>query len=145
MKKIIISLIIIFISVQAYANPLQFMWQDESDKWSLQDTILEGTFMSLVLIDVMQTRYFLDMPPKYITKDGKDYIQTHEENNIFMGEYPSKTKLYLLSSSGIILHLGISYIIPKPYRNIWQSVWIGMRIKNIYHNYQAVGGFHIKF
>ena len=123
MKRIIMIAIMLMVASGCFA------W--EHDSWTTQDTVLQSAFVALTCIDLWQTYTFL-----YIDKDGK-------ESNPFMGEHPSKQRFFIIGGGWIVLHSTISYIIPKPYRAIWQFVFIADEIYFIHHNYSC--GVRIKF
>ena len=100
-------------------------------EWTTQDTVLQSAFTTLACIDLWQTYTFL-----YIDKDGK-------ESNPFMGEHPSKQRFFVIGGGWIVLHSAISYIIPKQFRTIWQSIWISEEIYCIHNNYTL--GVQLKF
>jgi hypothetical protein len=121
MKRIIMILIMLMVASSCFAF----------DPWTTQDTVLQSAFTALTCIDLWQTYTFL-----YIDKDGA-------ETNPFMGEHPSKQRFFIIGGGGIVLHSAISYIIPKPYRAIWQFIFIADEIYFIHHNYQF--GVRLKF
>ena len=100
-----------------------------ADKWDKEDIILQSIFTIETLIDWKQTKTF-------IKKGGI-------ESNPFLGENPSQGKIDLYIGSSILLHTGISHILPKKYRNYWQLIWIGIEGQAIHKNYQT--GVRIQF
>ena len=124
MRKIIFSLIMILFPIPCFANPFQFLWQDESDKWNMQDSVLEGSYGLLYLIDGIYTVHNLK----------KDNIK---ELNIFSGEHPSTRKIFVYTSIFFIGHTGIAYMLPSKFRTIWQSIFIGVELTAIYRNFMV--------
>lgn len=126
MKKIIISLMFVFVSSSVFAY-------DYKNNWSIQDTILQSSLVTLLYIDCQQT--------KWISK-----TKGHKEANPFLGENPSNKKINLYFISYGILHTGVSYILPSVIRiknqsfylrTIWQSIYIGMELNATIYNYKA--------
>lgn len=130
MKKIILILIILMSMV---GNG--FAEEENPYKWTKEDTILQGIFITTLAIDMWYTYTFL--------YTGNYRERGIYETNPILGKYPSKNKLYLYSISGAILHTGITYILPKPYRNMWQSFWIGGEMYAINYSYSL--GIKLKF
>lgn len=117
--KIVLTLLLIFLSTPVYAF----------DKWDKEDITLQTIFTIETLIDWKQTKTF-------VKKGGI-------ESNPFLGERPSQGKIDLYIGSSILLHAGVSHILPKKYRNYWQLIFIGIEAQAIHHNYQA--GVRINF
>ena len=103
--------------------------KSSADKWDKEDIALQSIFTIETLIDWKQTKTF-------IQAGGK-------ESNPFLGAYPSQKKIDILIGSSILLHAGISHILPKKYRNYWQLIFIGIEAQAIHHNYQT--GVRINF
>ena len=132
MKKIIISLILVLIfGSNLFANPLQFMWQNKNNKWDLQDSVLQIAVISSIAVDMMQTNYALNNGCK--------------EENPILGEHPNKLKFYTYNISVMTLHTMTSYILPKRYRTIFQSVYLGIELGVITSNYCVMGEFKLSF
>lgn len=142
MKKTIFALfiLIILITSNLFAeNSLQFMWdKDGSDEWNTQDTVLQLTFSTLLIIDFWQTYTFLytDKHQQSYVENGVTYTTTYNETNLFLEENPSKLKLFSYVGFCLVGHFLISYILPNPFRTIWQIAWSCIEIKYIRHNYQ---------
>lgn len=94
-----------------------------ADEWDKEDIALQTIFTIETIIDWKQTKQFI--------KDG------FAETNPFLGSHPSQRKIDIIIGSSILLHAGISHILPKKYRNYWQLIWIGIEGQAIHHNYQA--------
>lgn len=117
--KIIFTLLIFFLSAPSYAF----------DKWNKEDIALQTIFTIETLIDWKQT--------KTCMKNGG------REKNYLLGSRPNQQTIDLFMGSSILLHAGISMLLPKKYRNYWQYLWIGIEAKVIHHNYQV--GTRISF
>lgn len=151
MKKIILVVVLVMMmGSSGFANPLQFMW-GQDDQWLWQDTLIQGIFTSLMLIDWRQTHDVItEKETVYQSGDVVDQNGTvigswhykyerykYNEKNPILGEHPSKKKLAFYMSSMIIGHNLIAYILPRPYREIWQAAGIGIEITSIANNYSA--------
>jgi len=124
MKKLLSSCLVVFL---ISSNGFAFDWKRN---WSVQDSILQGSFILIASVDWLQTRY----------------IATHphfKESNPILGKETSLTKINSYFSICIIGQTLISYILPNPYRVIWQSFWIGFETNTIAYNYNA--GIKLKF
>lgn len=112
MKNLLIILLLVLVPMS--------LWAWKPDKWEAEDTLLQGIFITFLILDCNQTYY----------------RQGYKEENIILGEYPSNKKVNLYFISYGILHTGIAYILPKPYRNYWQLLCIGVESNTVYYNYK---------
>jgi hypothetical protein len=157
MKKIIFVLILLY-SSSLYANPLKFLWQDKQEnKWAWQDTLLEGSFILLTLIDWKQTDSIITQKEhvhasgNVIDQNGTiigtwhhDYMKySYEEQNWILGKHPSKKKVAIYNLSVITGHALFAYIFPNPWRKMWITGGIGVEIYATSTNF--VAGATIKF
>jgi hypothetical protein len=126
MKKVILVLMMIAIVSPGFAYQV--------DPWTTQDTVLQLTFTISFIIDVWQTYTFL-----YSEKYQK---QNYYETNLILGENPSKVKLFTYNSVCVLSHTIISFLLPQPFRMIWQCIWIAVEIYAIRNNYEI--GVRIK-
>jgi len=90
------------------------------DPWTWQDTAWEATFISLVLIDVGETRALMD---------GR-----HHELNPIVGPHPSESRLVGLAFAGVVTHAGVAYLLPHGWRRGWQAIGIGIEVAAVGHN-----------
>ena len=117
MKKIMMILIlVIFFKVTSDIKAQQ------SNSWTTQDTILQLSYTTITLLDGLQTK-------KFIKND------TGRELNPVVGPNPSQKKINSAVFTVIILHAGVSYILPKKYRHIWQYIFIGVEGHTVYYNH----------
>ena len=121
MKKIIL-LTILLIPFKSFAI----------DKWETEDTILQSTFILLTTIDWLQSRSSLEY---------RETLFIYKP--IYNTEYPSKKQFDTLIPIGILLHTGVSIILPKQIRPIWQFTFIILEGNAIINNYNI--GIRIKF
>ena len=127
MKKIIITILII-LGITSNCSA----WEYKHDPWTIQDSILQTIVIGTILIDSCQTYTFL------YTKDYNVY-----ETNPILGKHPSKEKFVAYWGISLIAHTGISYILPKPARTIWQSITISIQSYCIYKGYEL--GIRVQF
>lgn len=123
------------------------------DEWSKTDIALQSVYTVLHVIDWGQTRYLTTQrnisviktngntcyygPCTYSTQVSKI------ETNFILGKFPSKTEVDLYFASTLVLHTAISYILPKPYRTLWQAGTIGLEAYVINNNFNV--GIHGMF
>jgi hypothetical protein len=124
MKKIMMILVLLMVASGGYA------W--EHDPWTIQDTVLQSVFVAFLTIDVLQTYTFL------YTSDNPC-----KEGNPILDEHPSKKKFFAYNSICLIGHTFITYLLPKSFRTIWQSIFITTELSCISYNYYA--GVRISF
>ena len=84
----------------------------DNKSWTATDTTLQLTFSTLLIMDWTQTLHIVRNKDKY-----------YETNNM-LGEYPSKRDVNRYFFTSLVGHAAVSYLLPKPYRTIWQSVYI---------------------
>jgi hypothetical protein len=106
MKKIIISLMLLTFCL---GNTLTAL---AADKWTREDIALEFVFGGLLLCDYRQTKYIAEHP------------ETYYEKNFLLGKHPSVGEVNTHFLSSLILHAGITHILPQEYRKYWQGIWI---------------------
>lgn len=141
MKKMMVIVFVLLFSSQIFAKvvktkngyKLDSFSQEEinyvkdikstRDPWTIQDTILELSFLTLAAIDLWQTYTFL-----YKDKDP--------ESLELLGERPSKKELFLKAGLWGLGHVGIALLIPNKYlRNAWQVAGITIHFCAIGKNY----------
>jgi hypothetical protein len=80
--------------------------------WTWHDTALEATYFAVQAVDWMQTRSFL--------------ARGSLETNPILGERPTRAELLAYNAVTLTLHAAVAYALPKPYREVWQVVSIGV-------------------
>lgn len=93
----------------------------DNNKWTTLDTSLEVTFVVLTIMDWRQTRDIQNHPVLY-------------ETNRVLGRHPSARRINTYIPLSIIAHAAIAAALPKPYRTIWQSIWIGIELNAVNNN-----------
>lgn len=96
-----------------------------SNEWTGTDTALEATYLALHAVDWGQTLYISSHPLE------------HWENNRILGDTPSRGEVNRYFFITGMAHVGISYLLPQPYRRYWQYAWIGAEVTSTYKNYVA--------
>lgn len=114
MKSALIIVLLVVI-----ASPVR---AENKRSWTAGDTILQLTFSAVHAMDWSQTLYIARNPC------------TDHETNPVLGEHPSKGRVNSYFASTLVLHTAISYVLPKPYRTIWQVVWIGGQAVTVKRN-----------
>ncbi len=102
--------------------------------WTKQDTFVQGAFLALVFVDWQQTREFTSDRCKYPTK---------YETNPLMHNHPTAREVNIVVFGSVVVHTAVAYLLPRPYRTIWQSFWIGVEAEAVYSNFSA--GISMRF
>lgn len=142
MKKIALALLISTSPLAAHAT----------DPWTKTDTTLEAVVLAAFVVDWNQTiqiGQFYPLPicvtaavPNGPSNTACRKSAFHEINPI-LGAHPNgaRTTVYFMGCAA--LHATVAYLLPKPYRTIWQSIAIGVEADVVQTNYTA--GFKIRF
>jgi hypothetical protein len=99
------------------------------DKWTKEDTNYQLTLGILKIVDIKQTK--------------KGTSMGYEETNQFLSDHPSDREIERTIVYSYLIHTGIAYVLPKKQRRVWQCVFIGINLGNVYRNYRA--GIRIQF
>lgn len=51
-----------------------------------------------------------------------------EEANPLLGRRPSPDRLILYNVTGLVAHAAIAYLLPRPWRSLWQGGWIAAEL-----------------
>ncbi len=111
-KVILIALLLMSLPVTVSA----------ADKWTTLDTSLQVAYSGVLITDWVQTLH--------ATRDRNNHFENGFAGN-FIGKYPTKRNVNYYFSSILIGNAAISYLLPKPYRTIWQTI-------NIFIEYNVV-------
>ena len=116
-------------------------------RWEAIDYTLQASTVGLLLFDWMQTRRFTKGGRPSIIRTDRTWRfeggATTTETNPLLGRYPSKGRLAAYFLSCMVGHTAVSMLLPKPYRPIWQGVWIGLESGYVAHNMHVVGGVRL--
>ncbi len=114
MKKIIVILFFI-LAAPAFAS--------DNSKWTWGDTALEAAFAGITAMDWDQTRALANHYDPYVW-----------ETNPLLGHHPSVSRVNAYFPLYIVTHAAVAYVLPKPWRTIFQSIWIGYESDQVYNN-----------
>jgi ABC-type sugar transport system substrate-binding protein len=93
--------------------------------WDSADTGMASVFAAALTSDIVTTRRALD-------KDKR-------EGNPWMSEHPSDAELLLATSVGLAAYLTGACVLPKPQREWWGALWIGVEAHAAYRNALVIG------
>ena len=119
MKKI---LFVLFYSLSSITHA--------ADPWTRQQYIQEGVFDALLVIDAQQT--------KRIEEDPRFF-----EKNRFIGNHASNGRINRYFLGYAVSHAVVSYLLPNPWRDYWQWLYIGYEAGVVTKNYEL--GVHVTF
>jgi hypothetical protein len=77
------------------------------------------------------------------TLDIKNHPEQHEMNPV-LGSHPKNGKVYAWMGSIMVGHAAVAYLLPKPFRGVWQSTFIGMELSAVRNN-TICGGLSLRF
>ena len=102
--------------------------------WTTEDTILQITYTGLSTIDWLQTR----------SEAERGWVNLNE-SNLFLNRKPntSDTDIAFLLSS--LSALGVSVLLPNPYRSFWLKEYIEWITLAIQNNHQLGARINFKF
>lgn len=117
--KIIIFLIVLFPSLSFASD------------WTSKDTKYQVAYTTLHVADWLQTLQIADNPDRY-----------YEKNKV-IGNHPTRGRVNTYFATTLLLHTGVSYLLPPKYRRVWQVVTIGIEGNVAVNNYNI--GLRFKF
>jgi len=100
-----------------------------ADEWTKEDTYREAAYLALHVADWGQTLEVANHPDEY-----------HETNPV-LGSHPSRGRVNAYFIATGILHPVVSYVLPRPYRELWQYGTIGIEIICVGNNAAIGVGF----
>lgn len=103
------------------------------DPWTPADTAWQTSLTALKVVDWGQT---LDIAAQC----GAG--QFHEMNPI-LSRCPSRNAVHAYFAVSTAGHAVVAYLLPQPYRRVWQTVWVGIQGTNAWWNYRA--GIQVAF
>ncbi len=129
MKKIMVLLFLLLMVIPVFAEteniPSANVWPE---KITVLDISLQLSFTAVALADTFQT-----------------YCALHhggfQEMNPILGHHPTDFELFTLSGSAIIIHTFIAYLLPQPWRFLWQMVWISVESYMVINNWSVGARF----
>lgn len=136
MKRLLI-LTFAILMITSTANAYSF-----AENWTKKDTAWQATFLTVTIIDFMQTRW---MASKDWRWDGK----RHTEFCPVFSDHPNKDAVNIMIPLGMAAHTLIALALPPAItifdhqinpRRIWQSFWVYVEITAVGNNiYNGVG------
>ncbi len=100
-------------------------------RWTAADTALQATFLLVTAVDWAQTR------SAHVGYEGPDY--PYEETNPFLGKHPSALRIDSMIAASMVGHTLVAYLLPKPYRTLWQLGWITVESATVVKNHYSAG------
>ena len=100
----------------------------DNQTWASSDTSLQSAFIVLTFMEWRQTREFS------IHRDR--YSESYKVNPLLSRD-PSARDANRAAAASLLVHTGLAFVLPKPYRTIWQSFWIGVQGGAVLSNYVA--------
>src|SRR5574337_410575 len=101
--------------------PLRATANDSTRTWTATDTVIEASFAAALGADWLQTRQ--------ITHAGL-------ETNPILGKHASRSKVDAYFATSLAGHALIAAALPRPYRTVWQCIWIGIETEVVRQNYE---------
>ena len=86
-------------------------------QWDAFDYGLQGTFLALTAIDWATTQ-------RAINQNRPGW----QEANSILGPHPSQGKLAAYNLGVMAGYTAIAALLPKPWRTVWQGLWIGIGV-----------------
>jgi len=102
-------------------------------KWTANDTALQLTYTTLHVMDWTQTLHIARNPEKYY------------ETNSHLGRHPSEGRVNSYFAGGLVLNTAVAYVLPKPWRTMWQVGFIVDRYAYVQHNRRIGIGISLHF
>ncbi len=100
-------------------------------EWTKKDTAFQLTYTAVHLADWGQTLDIARNPDSYY------------EINPIVGKHPSVGRVNTYMALSLIVHTGISYLLPSKYRRWWQIGTIGVTTSLVIHNNSV--GLKVRF
>ena len=94
-------------------------------EWTSADTAREAVYLGLHVADWGQT---LSVPGN---------CDRYTETNPILGKCPSRGDVNRYFAITGAAHAAVAYLLPRPYREAWQYVWIGFEAHQVATNWQA--------
>jgi hypothetical protein len=81
--------------------------------------------ISLQVADWGQTRAIANgYTSEYTDGNGIKKTRAYYETNILLGKHPSTGRVDTYFAASIVGHTAVAYLLPQPYRRIWQSLFV---------------------
>lgn len=96
--------------------------------WTTADTAREAALVAVAAVDVGQTRW------------GQEH--GHVEVNPVLGRHPSPARLRLTVLGALLGHAVVAYLLPRPWRLVWQLVPLELDLMAVGGNMITQAGLH---
>ena len=106
MKGLLVSLSLLLFAARTEAS---------DHHWTRTDTALEVSYIALETMDLLTTSVVAAQPSKY------------REVNPLLGAHPSHLEIDAFFAATTLAHVGISYLLPSPYRRVWQLTTVAVK------------------
>ena len=117
MKNYHVVLLVILSAVFGYVASAH------ADEWTTADTYREATFQTLWIVDALQTHTIAENADCW-----------HEKNK-YLGTHPTVGAVNRYFLVGALVHAGVSYLLPKSFREPFQYVTIGIEVGYVENNF----------
>lgn len=111
--------------MKALLMALMFPVLSHAADWSQADTARQAVYTSTLILDWSQTRDIARHPGKY-------------ETNVILGRHPSQREVNQYFAAAAVLHLAVSYVLPRPWREVWQVGSIVISTAYVVRNADAI-------
>lgn len=99
----------------------------ERTDWTRTDTGLQLAYSAVLIADWSQTLRIARSIKNIRENPTGGVLYYYERNSMTqrsIGKYPAKRNVNVHFATSLLGHAAISYLLPKPYRTIWQSAYI---------------------
>lgn len=117
MKKLIV------VAALAFATSAKADWPE---KWTPTDTAFQLAFVGALTLDLWQTVY-IGSPERCPT--------ILYEMNPLLGRCPKPSRTAVYGVTAAAGAFAVAWLLPQPYRRIWQSVWIATEVGMVTRNF----------
>lgn len=104
------------------ATPGSAYENTQDDDWTATDWSMLAVYFTMHGMDWAQTLH--------IARDPKNHI----EANGLLGPHPSEGRVNSYFAATLAGYVGVSYLLPNPYRSVWQGTWIHIMYNNVQNN-----------
>ena len=108
-----------------------------ADDWTTGDTALQAAFLTALAVDRGQSSEGAQRRSHTLHVEEVGWARN------FIGPHPTSGQVNRYFAACAVIHTAVAYALPKPYRTMWQSFWIGVEVDAINSNVNA--GISIRF
>ena len=103
----------------------------QPDPWTKDQMLLQGTSLTLNIIDWGQTLDIVDKPGEYY------------ETNPILGDHPSRAEVNRYFAASMLSKILITHLLPSDWRKYWLGLNIGVSGYYVHNNYRI--GLRVSF